>query len=289
MAMIKLGLGAILAGLLVTCAMGQVTVEVVLDQEQFLPSEPIWAAVRVTNRSGQKLRLGQDNDWLAISVEGRDNFLVAKTDDIPVKGEFTLESSQIATKRLNLSPYFNLMRPGRYAIIATVRVNEWDKEFASPPKSFDIIDGRKLWEQEFGVPRACGSPEVRKYALQQAIYLKQLKLYVRVSDATDAKIYRVFPLGPMVSFGRPVPQVDKSSRLHVLFQTGARKFLYCVISPDGELVQRLTYEYWGQQRPRLAMDEEGNVIVTGGIRRVALDDIVPSEQQPATNRAVATP
>ena len=39
-------------------ASAQVTVEVSLDQDQFLPGEAIIAAVRITNRSGQTLRLG---------------------------------------------------------------------------------------------------------------------------------------------------------------------------------------------------------------------------------------
>ena len=37
----------------------QVTVEVTQDQDQFLPGESMPTAVRITNRSGQSLRLGQ--------------------------------------------------------------------------------------------------------------------------------------------------------------------------------------------------------------------------------------
>ena len=41
--------------LALTSARAQVSVEVVLDQEQFLPRESVPAAVRITNRSGQTL------------------------------------------------------------------------------------------------------------------------------------------------------------------------------------------------------------------------------------------
>ena len=53
-----------LAWLTLFSAPAQVTVDVVLDQEQFLPTETMPVAVRITNRSGQPLHLGADADWL---------------------------------------------------------------------------------------------------------------------------------------------------------------------------------------------------------------------------------
>ena len=58
-----------LAWLTFLSASAQVTVDVVLDQEQFLPSESLPVAVRITNRSGQPLHLGADTNWLTFSVE----------------------------------------------------------------------------------------------------------------------------------------------------------------------------------------------------------------------------
>lgn len=265
-------------------ARAQVAVEVLLDQDQFLPGEPVKAAVRLVNRSGETLHLGQTQDWLAVSVEGRDGLVVEKLEDVPVVGAFTLRSSQMATKRLDLAPYFDLTQPGRYAITATVRIDAWGAEFTSPRKSFDVIKAVKLWEQDFGVPRTGpGEPEVRKYALQQARYLKDLQLYVRVSNATDAKVFRVFALGPMVSFGQPEPQVDARSNLHVLFQTGARSFLYCVVSPSGELLKRQLHDYT-DTRPHLALNDAREIVVTGGVRRETANDIpVPAQFAALTN------
>jgi hypothetical protein len=62
-------LPSIAAGLLVlACPLtAQVAVEILLDQEQFLRDESLPVKVRVINRSGQTLRLGQDNDWLGLS------------------------------------------------------------------------------------------------------------------------------------------------------------------------------------------------------------------------------
>lgn len=274
-----LGLGLSLLAASLAPVAAQVTVQVVQEQDQFLPSETFPAAVRITNRSGEPLHLGAEPDWLTFSIALRDGSVLPRTGDVPVKGEFVVESSQVATKRVDLAPFFALDKTGRYQIVATVHIKGWDRDVVSPPKTFDIIEGARLWEQLFGVPRAGGitntTPEVRKYMLQQANYLKgQLRLYLRVLVASGRTL-RVFPIGPMVSFGRPEPLVDKLSNLHVLYQHGAHSFSYTSFNPDGELLARQTYDYV-TTRPRLHTDELGGVSVVGGARRDAPNDFPPS-------------
>jgi len=255
----------------------QVSVELTLEQDQFLAGESVPVAVRITNFSGQTLHLGKDSDWLCFSVEGRDNYLVPTTGDVPVQGEFDVQSSSVATHRVDLAPYFALTRPGRYVVTATVKLKDWDKELASKPKPLDVIAGTKLWEQEVGVPGAAGQPpEVRKYALQQAIHLKQMKLYVRVTDQAESRVIGVFPIGPLISFSSPEHQIDKESNLHVLYQTGAKTFNYSVVNPNGRLLVRQTYEYT-DTRPGLRVDREGRIFIGGGARRVSSDDLPPPE------------
>lgn len=273
--------GLWLGALFALCAFqlpAQVTVEVILEQDQFLPGEPLPAAARIVNRSGQTLRLGTDEGWLTFAIESRDGFIVLKSGEAPVAGEFTLRSSERATKRVDLAPYFSLGRPGRYSIRATVNVKEWNQQITSNPKTFDVIEGARIWEQDIGVPTAPGEtnrfPEVRKYTLQQANYLKQLTLYFRLTDASG-KISKVFALGPMLSFGQPEPQVDRFSNLHVLYQDGPRSFGYTVINPDGDVIKRNSYDF--TTRPRLKIDADGNLAVSGGTRRISVKDVPPSK------------
>jgi hypothetical protein len=259
-------------------ACAQVTVEITQEQQQFLQGEAINVAVRITNRSGQTLKFGETDDWLTLGIESREGLVVGKLEEVPVKGEFDLESMKVATKRANITPYFAPMRPGNYGITATLYVKEWNREITSPVKYFDVIEGAKLWEQEVGVPNDDNSPpEIRKYTLQQANYLKGLiRLYLRVSD-TYGKTYRVFPIGPMISFGRPEPQVDKFGHLHVLYQTGPSLFSYTVYDLEGTLLARQAYEYQAT-RPKLRMDEDGIVFVFGGVRRLTPNDVPPSSE-----------
>lgn len=271
------------------CARAQVTVEVTQDQEQFLPGEAVKVAVRITNLSGQALHLGREADWLTFALESREGTVVPKLGEAPVLGPFTLDTSKVAIKRVDLAPYFMLTQPGSYQIVATVRIHEWNRELTSAPKSFDVIQGVKIWEQDVGVPKTPDvggtEPEIRRYILQQANYIRgQIRLYLRVTDRYGKPI-RVVPIGSMVSFGRPEPQIDRTSNLHVLHQDGGSSFNYDVFNSQGDLLVRQTYEYF-DSRPRLRIDDDGNVKVVGGTRRIASNDI-PAPK--ADDDALTTP
>ena len=71
MKIFPLMLGVFLASTLWSVA--QVSVELVLDQEQFLLNESLPVRARITNRSGQALQLGQEKDWLSFTIESRDD------------------------------------------------------------------------------------------------------------------------------------------------------------------------------------------------------------------------
>jgi len=138
-------------------AAAQISVEVLLDQDQFLRDEALPVKVRVTNRAGQTLQLGKDNDWLALAVESLDGAVVSKLAEVPVTGEFTLESARMATRQVDLTPCFDLSQVGRYTVTATIRIKQWNEEVSSKPKEFEIVRGTKLWQQDFGVPAADGA------------------------------------------------------------------------------------------------------------------------------------
>jgi len=255
-----------------------IQVELVLDQDRFVPDEALKAKVRITNLSGQTLKLGEDNEWLFFNVEGVKNKLVGMRGRVPVEGSFEVPSAaRVTTKEgYDIAPYFNLAESGNYSITATVAIKAWGGQiFTSPPRKIDIIKGTILWEKEFGVPPASGvsaPPELRRYTLEQAKHLDKLKLYVRVQDAASLRTVKVFPLAPLLSFSQVEHQIDRFSNLHVMTQTGARVFTYCVVSPEGDLAIRQAHEYTGS-RPRLGVDAMGNITVTGGTRRIMATDL----------------
>ncbi len=263
-------------GLLACLARAQVNVEVAFDQEAYLPHEQCLAEIRITNFSGRTLRLPAEADWLDLAVESTDGYIVAKLADIPPAQPLEIPTAARGKRFVDLAPCFNLSQRGRYRVIATVRLPEINAEVTSPPAYLTIMGGVPMWEQLVGVPGGPTgqTPEMRRYALLQTNDRKRLALYVRISDEADQRVYRVFPLGKLLSFGRPEAQVDRQARLHVLFQSGSRQFTYYCISPGGEVLTRHLYQIT-HVRPRLRPDDEGAVKVVGGFRLKTSYDIPP--------------
>lgn len=284
---------AALVFLVVFRAAAQVSLELALNQDEFLPNETIPLAVKVTNVSGQQLHLGADPSWLTFGVETTDGTPVPKNGEVPVVDPFDLESSQMGTKHVDLEPYFQLTRPDRYKVIATMRVKEWGLTVKSDPVFFDIIGGVDLWSQNFGVAVTNDAPpESRQYALIKANYLqKQLRLYLQVSSNDRGCILKLQPLGTLLSFSQPEEEIGRYSKLHVLWQTGAQTFSYVIVSPDGDVLSRDLYDDFNS-RPRLIINEEGDIIVHGGVRRPKPGEIPlvqPPAPAPGTSAPPATP
>lgn len=278
-----------LTTLIFSRATAQVSVDLGLEQDEFLPNESVRLAVKITNTSGQQLHLGADPSWLTFSVESADGFVVIKNGDVPVVEEFDLESSQMATKHVDLQPYFGMGKPGRYKITATVHIKEWSLTVTSAAKFLDVINGSELWSQEFGVTvPGSVAPEPRRYALLKASHLHgQLRLYIQVSSGNGAQVFRVASLGPLVSFSAPEAQVDRISQLHVLWQTGAQAYSYEILHPDGSPALRDTYDSFNS-RPHLGVDANGQVLVQGGVRRLKFTDQPPAKLPSAPKPASQT-
>lgn len=253
----------------------QVVVDLTMNQQQFLPGEDLPVTIHVTNRSGQLLHLG-DSGWLSFFIQSADGSMVVRKADPPVSGLFDLDNGEVATKHINLGPYFNIQRTGTYRVTATLHIAVWHTDISSQPQSFDVIEGAQLWSQSFGVsdPAAPNQPpRIRKYSLVEANYLRdQLRLYVQVTDESEGSILTSKALGPMISFSQPEAQLDRADKLHVLCQSGAEAFTHSVINPDGKEIQQEVYDFV-TTRPRLGEDTNGDIIVQGGIRRVDSEEI----------------
>jgi hypothetical protein len=259
--------------------LAQLRVELSFEQETYLPREPLNAIVRIHNTSGQALELGKDNYWLQFSIESVDGRIVKQLKPVAVEGEFTLPSAHRAKKVVNLAEAFDLSRFGRYNVTAAVRIAAWNGEtFSSAAKHFGISHGVNLWEGAFGIPSEVNGerPEIRKYQLVQANHMKALSLYVRIVDENEQEVYSLFPLGPLMGLSKPDIQVDRWSNLHVFYQNGAHTYRYHMVTPDGLLLARQTWEIT-ESRPALKPNKEGRIVVTGGVRRVSGSDLPPPD------------
>ncbi|MGC8744103.1 MAG: hypothetical protein ACP5T0_09515 [Verrucomicrobiia bacterium] len=253
----------------------QVKVEVSFPQEQYLPYEPIIAVVKISNVSGQKLDFKGEDNWLDLAMETQSGRVISKETDIPRQQDFSIQSGEVGILRIDIQPLFKANSPDRYSVTAVVKIKSWNKVFSSEPATFDIVTGVKIWEKEFGVPDEndpSQTPEVRKYALLLANFKQHLRLYFRLSNVGEDKIFKMTYIGNLTSIGRPEANLDKFNNLHILYQVGAKAFKYAVFSPDGRMFLRETHEYT-TSRPRLWLDNDGRIYIRGGARKISPDDV----------------
>lgn len=258
----------------------KIKIDLTNERDHFLAGEPIRLAVKISNFSGRPLVLGLDNEWLSFTIIGPNRKPLDRLQELPVQGPFEVPSGAVTSRLYELTSSFDFTEPGPYAVTASVQVKDWNEAFRTAyPKKIELVRGIKLVEQEVGIPAVPGAPasppESRRFALLQVRHNQQLYLYFRLADASGSKILRVFPLGPLVAFGRPEFQIDRNSYLHVLYQTSARTFTYCALNPNGDLFIRQSHEYV-TNRPTFATDRVGDVLITGGRRRFVASDIPPS-------------
>ena len=259
----------------------QVTATLEIDKSRMLPRETFIARVKIVNFSGQTLVFGEDNDWLQFEIETENGEVLTPVKEPPnVEGRFTVESSIRATKHVDLAPYYALDRAGNFKLTAKVHVKQWKQTLPIAPVKFTIFNGSVLWHRTFGVPvkegEPAGQPKQRRYVLQQAKNLRMMTLYARVDDGPGGKVYKVFPICPMVTFNEPTAQVDPTGNLHVLCQSGARTYNYTVLDSDGKTKVRRHYQIVGS-RPRLDF-KDSKIVVVGGLKLLRPDDI-PSRKK----------
>lgn len=246
----------------------QVWVEVSFDKDQYLPFEPVTMEVKITNFSGQTLRMGEDPQWIEILIENKEGSPVREISKLPVVYPFEIPNASRGIRRFNITPYFEIYTPGQYTVRIAIQVRELGYRVEGKSSKFVVIPASPMWEQSFGyIPKDGKGYEVRRYGLLQVHQGRRTLLYVRVANEDATYVYRIFPIGVFLTFSRPETQLDKDALLHILWQTGGREFSYVVIDPEGNLVKQETYEYF-MSRPKLVPTEDGGVRVGGGILKV---------------------
>lgn len=275
---------------LLTAARAQIDVKLSTAQQHFLPAEQLEVAVKISNFTGGPLQLGAHPQWIAFTVQRGDGGVVNKLAEIPESGEFTLQQATSGTLRFDLAPQFALDRTDRYRVTATVTPELGGETFASAPLAFDIITGVRLnQDQPIGFTKADGTVEHRKYILQQANFLKHLRLYLRVTDATEARSYKVASLGGVVNFNPPQWVIDRQSRFHVLHQFASDEYRYHAFDPDGNQLLGQTWRI-SPRRPQLRVNDDGEVAVIGGARRLDRSDVpAPTDAELAAARQALRP
>jgi len=268
--------GRLLIPLLAICLMlisslsleAQVLVDLSLKRTLYIAYEPLLATVRITNLSGNRLLLAD--------VEGKKwfGFGLMTTDDTPIPPlnpdyqipPIQIEPGESITRTINLTQLYPLGDLGGYRIRATVYATELGGYFSSPQLTFQISEGKQIWQQTVGVPGAPdGTEAIRTISLLTFRLPEKNDLYLRIEDKKAGIVYCTHRLGDFISYGKPDVMLDPLNNVYVLQNTAPREFVYSKVGLDGKILDRLSYQAPGKIRPQLMRTSDGNIIVQGGI------------------------
>lgn len=258
-------LAALVFALLAADAAAQVRVDISFKRKLYVMYEPLIAAVTIHNLSGRPLLLDNaaDHRWLTFNIESADGRIIPPNNPNYAFPPAAVEPGEKLPAAFNLTPLFPLQEFGLYRVRASIWVQEFGRYFSSPPLAVEITEGRPIWQEVVGVPGGDGRPALRTITLLSHKLSRSTRLYARIEDRENGRIYATHQLGPFLTFGRPEVVLDSGNQIHILQNSAPKQFLYTHLDLDGKVIDRQFYVEAGS-RPRLAKQSGGGVVVSGG-------------------------
>lgn len=244
----------------------QLRVEVSLSRSLYIRYEPIVATVSITNLSGRELEFsdGEGQPWFGFQIQ------TAEGRPIPTRvSSYNLPPAQMGpgqtlARQINLTPLYELDQYGGYRLRASVFLQGEQKFYSSGPTSFEITEGRQVWQQKVGVPMGQpGEGSVRQITLLAHRLPQSTALYIRIEDTEKGKIYCTHRIGRFVNFGPPTVELDSQNQIHILQLLAPRSYLYSHFGLNGEVIDRKIYNTTSTP-PRLQRTPDGGIEVSGG-------------------------
>lgn len=246
-------------------APAQVNVTIGFKRKLYVVYEPILATVTIDNLSGRPLLLENDGQqrWFGFSIEAADGRLVPPNNPDYEISPVAIAPGEKLSRTVNLTPLFPLQEFGLYRIKATVFAESFGRFFSSTPLPIEITEAHPIWQEVVGVPGSEGKPELRTITLLSHKLSRSTRLYARIEDKENGKIYAMHQLGPYLTFGRPAVMLDGRNEVHILQNSAPKQFLYTHLGLQGEVLAQQAYLEVGS-RPSLVKADGGEVKVVGG-------------------------
>ena len=253
-----------------TTAQAQVEMSIRTTRRTYILYEPIVATITITNNAGRDLVFEDSGSkqWFNVEVTTLDGQLLSPYDPNYKLHPLHIAAGQTLQRTIDLTPLFPIREPGTHRLRANVYLADMDHFYYSNYASFDLTDGKVVWEKTVGVP---GTGELRQVSVLTHDLPDKMLLYARVRDLNGNTVYTTQSLGRLLVSGRePEEQLDSRNNLHVLQEARPGTYLYTCIGLDGSRIDQKAYTKSGRGQPILARLANGDVEVRGGQIQVAL-------------------
>ncbi|TLD72007.1 hypothetical protein FEM03_04590 [Phragmitibacter flavus] len=256
----------------------QFQTNVTLNKETYLIYEGIEATVTITNRSGADVVMGgpRGGPWLGFNItdpRGHQGPTISMDGADPI----IFKSGTTISRKVAISKGYSFSEYGNYFIAATVYHAPSQQYYSSNRARANFTGAKAFWEQSFGVPLGLPSAgQVRRYTLTSMRDIDRTYLYVRLLDDRSGANISTFSLGSAIMVTDPQVTVDRENKMHVLFMTVPRIYSHVVIDSQGKIFRRNYHRETDAERPQLAVQTDGNIVVSGGY---PYDPAIEAEQE----------
>jgi hypothetical protein len=245
-------------------ALGQLSVNIQMNQSQLLAGEAVLVTVTITNHTGSDALLANNGrtPWLDMVVKrgngetasalGRSNF-----------GAVKIASGQSMSKIIDISGLYNLREPGAYSVSALVRNGTDNNGFISNRLLFSSVNVRPDWSQKVGVPGQPG--KTNEFRVINFTNNSKSMLYTQVIDSKTGVSLQTLCLGEALLFRKPQAAVDRSQNLNVLYLATPEFYVHARIDINGRFLGRELHKRGASGDPRLMTFADGSVKVAGSV------------------------
>gem|GEM_PF-4144371 len=234
-------------------------------KNEFVAHERIGVDVQITNRTGRTVLLrgiGLDN-WLNINVYDKDRKLLPYFGGAPTFKGVQIPVGETVTKRLYLTDYYDMTRPGKFTFSVNVKLpGNTNESVGSPTKQFNITLARVIAKQKIGIP---GTATARTYEILRHNGKEGTYLYAKITNDFTTKVVLCAAISKVITTYDPQVAIDSKNNLHVLYLLSNQIYAQVTLDPTGKLVKATYHKQGAYDQPRLVAFANGEVKVAGTI------------------------
>lgn len=255
-------LAAMSALLLPLAAEAQVELRLRVEPRKALLHESVTAYVDVLNNSSHAMRIGGQQANAVLDFNIRDmngNYVDKRSGRDNLTQTTVIEPFKQKTVVVDIVSYYRLLDARPYKISCDL---QWRGEMhGSKQTYFDIVPGIVIASKTTAIP---GSEDiVRRFSLLYMHRGNRARIFLKIENEEETVCYGVYDFGDYIRIQDAQMQIDGRARIHILYQSGPRRFSYYILDAHGKNKEKKFFAGTAGKID-LVRTNLGEVVVDGG-------------------------
>lgn len=243
-------------------ALAQIEIGLRVEPKKALLHEAITAYVEIDNNTTEAVSIGGNQSNAEMDFVIRDmngNYVSKRSEGLGMTKTVTVEPFKSETIAIDIVSYYNIVEPRPYKIACDIK---WRGQiYESRQSYFDVVPGILIASKVVQLPG--DNDIVRKFSLFYLHRENRAQLFMRIENIEKSICYGVYNFGDYIRIQDAEMEVDNRGRIHLLYQSGPRRFSYYILNTHGKTVESKFYAGTASKID-LVRTNAGEVFVDGG-------------------------